>query len=136
MSGATILVVDDEPGIRALLKTTLESLDVELDEAQDAASAVFAIKARRPDAIVLDVNLPGISGLELLELLRKDPQWDEPPVLLMSAHPEQAGVTTAMREGLVTKLVRKPFDVEQLVREVHAAVGTHVSEAPRPRGSA
>src|SRR2546421_369349 len=55
-----VLLVDDEPVIRALLKTTLESLDVELDEAQDAGSAVFAISARRPDAIVLDVNLLGI----------------------------------------------------------------------------
>jgi DNA-binding NtrC family response regulator len=78
------------------------------------------------EVLVVDVNLPGISGLELL---RNDPHWDEPPVLLMSGQPEQAGIATATRDGLVTAFLAKPFDVEDLVAEVHKAVSTPPSVA-------
>src|SRR3712207_8861553 len=59
----------------------------------------------RSEVLVLDVNLPGISGLELLSILRQDPSWDEPPVILMSANVEQPGILAAVREGLVTKFL-------------------------------
>src|SRR4051794_6545194 len=79
-----ILLVDDEPALRALLRTTLESLDVELDEAEDAASALFAIGTRRPDVVVLDVGLPGMSGLTFCRRLKEDPQTDDIPVVLLT----------------------------------------------------
>jgi CheY-like chemotaxis protein len=84
--------------------------------------------------LVVDVNLPGISGLELLELLRQDPHWDEPPVLLLSGRPDQVGIATAMRAGLVTAFLAKPFDVEDLVAEVQKALGTHTSEEADRQG--
>ena len=83
--------------------------------------------------LVLDVNLPGISGIELLALLRRDPHWAEPPVVVMSANPNQAEITGAVRDGLVTKFLRKPFDVDVLVHEVHAAVAMAHVGAPASR---
>ena len=64
-----LLLVDDDPGLRALLRATLDAVDVELDEAADAPAALAAIAVNRPDAIVLDVNLPGIDGLSLCRRL-------------------------------------------------------------------
>jgi DNA-binding response OmpR family regulator len=93
----------------------------------DASAAREVFRHVQIEILVVDVNLPGISGLELLELLRRDPHWNEPPVLLMSAQPEQAGIATAMRDGLVTAFLSKPFDVDELVAKVHRA-------ASRPSG--
>ena len=86
--------------------------------------------------LVVDVNLPGISGLELLELLRNDPHWDEPPVLLMSARPDQVGIASAVREGLITRFLSKPFDVDQLIEEVNEAVARHGTSTPGGQSSA
>ena len=61
-----LLLVDDDPGLRALLRTTFEIFDLELDEADSAAMAARRISACKPDVIVLDVCMPGIDGLELL----------------------------------------------------------------------
>src|SRR5205823_8191372 len=67
-----LLLVDDDPGLRALLRATLDAVDVELEEAEDAPSALAAIRRRRPDAIVLDVNLPGMDGLAFTRELKRD----------------------------------------------------------------
>ena len=64
-----ILLVDDDPALRTLLRTTFEVADVEVVEADGAESARRRINAARPDVIVLDVHMPGITGLELCEQL-------------------------------------------------------------------
>jgi len=80
-----------------------------------------------------------LAELELLELLRHDPHWDEPRVLLMSAHPGQAGIAGAVRDGSVAAFLAKPFDVDQLVVEVRRAVAARsdgagvASIAPRSK---
>ena len=76
----------------------------------------------RIEALVVDVNLPGISGLELLDLLRRDPDWNEPPVILMSAIVTEAEVQEAVGRGVAVKFLPKPFDVDVLVKELEVAV--------------
>jgi DNA-binding response OmpR family regulator len=93
----------------------------------DASAARQVLRHVRIDVLLVDVNLPGISGLTLLDLLRRDPHWDEPPVLLMSARPDQAEISAALREGLVTRFLAKPFDLDRLVAEVHEAAAQHHS---------
>jgi CheY-like chemotaxis protein len=125
----SILVVEDEVAVAELLRTILNQIPGwGATVVHDAAAAREVFRHVRIEVLVVDVNLPGISGLELLDLLRTDPNWDEPPVLLMSAHPEQIGITAAVRDGLVTKFLTKPFDVDRLVQEVHDAVVSQPSE--------
>ncbi len=59
------MLVDDDDGLRALLRTTFEAVDVEVDEADDAVTALERIAAARPDGIVLDVSMPGMDGAAL-----------------------------------------------------------------------
>src|SRR3954453_6050277 len=129
----SILVVEDDVAVAELIRTVLNDITGwGATIVHDASAAREVFRHVRIEVLVVDVNLPGISGLELLELLRRDPQWDEPRVLLMSAHPEQAGIAGAALDGLVTKFLRKPFDVVVLVAEVHKAVATHAGGSDRP----
>ena len=119
----TILVVEDDVAVAELLRAVLNDVSGwGATVVHDAAAARAVFQHVRIDVLVLDVNLPGISGLELLGLLRADPHWDEPPVLLISADPDQTAVEMAVRTGLVTRFLSKPFDVDSLVAEVTDAV--------------
>jgi CheY-like chemotaxis protein len=122
--GATlsILVVEDDEAVAELIRAILNDVaGWGATVVHHAAAARQVFRHVRIEVLVLDVNLPGISGLELLPLLRQEPYWDEPPIILMSADPSQAGITEAIRDGLVTKFLRKPFDVDDLVHEIQTA---------------
>jgi DNA-binding response OmpR family regulator len=122
----SILVVEDEIPVAELIRTILNQVPGwGATVVHDASAAREIFRHVRIEVLVVDVNLPGISGLDLLDLLRNDPHWDEPPVLLMSARPDQVGIASAVRDGLVTSFLSKPFDVDQLVKEVKAAVAGH-----------
>ena len=79
-----ILLVDDDAGLRALLPTTFEAVDVELEEADDAPAATEAVRRHRPDVVVLDVRMPGGSGLDLCRDLKADPATDGISVVLLT----------------------------------------------------
>ena len=131
----SILVVEDDVAVAELIRTVLNDVPgwgATIVHHASAARDVF--RHVRIEVLIVDVNLPGISGLELLEFLRKDPHWDEPPVLLMSGRPDQAGIAAALRDGLVTAFLAKPFDVEDLVAEVHKAVAISLSGAGNDQG--
>ena len=68
-----LLLVDDDSGFRALLRTTFEDVEVDVDEAGSAAEAEQRISAQRPDVIVLDVGMPGMDGLAFCRELKESP---------------------------------------------------------------
>ena len=122
-STLSILVVEDDIAVAELVRTILNQVPGwGATIVHDGAAAREVFRHVRVEVLVLDVNLPGLSGIELLALLRRDPRWAEPPVVVMSANPNQPEITGAVRDGLVTRFLRKPFDVDELVHEVHAAV--------------
>ena len=115
----TILVVEDDAAVAELLRAVLNHVPGwGATVVHDAAAAPKVFRHVRIDVLVLDVNLSGISGLELLERLRQDPHWDDPTVLLLSAEADQAADRT--REAM--HFLTKPFDVDTLVAEVADAV--------------
>src|SRR4051794_6862355 len=79
-----LLLVDDDAGLRALLRTTFEVFDVDLREAHDAREAAAAIDQRHPDAIVLDVGLPGVDGLTFCARLKSDAETRDIPIVLLT----------------------------------------------------
>jgi response regulator RpfG family c-di-GMP phosphodiesterase len=101
-----ILVVDDDPHLRALLRTSFEVADLEVDEADTAESAAQKIASRHPDVVVLDIGMPGMNGLDFCRKLKADPHTREIPVVLLTggAASERSG-----SEAGAEAFLRKPF---------------------------
>ncbi len=116
-----LLLVDDDPGIRALLGATLDAVDVELDEAADASAALAAIDVNRPDAIVLDVNLPGVDGLSLCRRLKRSRETKDIPIVVLSG--SDGGTEAAAAEAGAEAFLRKPFSPLELLAIVERLAG-------------
>lgn len=116
-----IVVVEDDPSIRQLLRAVLEAAGHEVSEVADGTSAVAAIRDAMPDAVLLDIGLPGIDGFTVLGLLKDDEQLRHIPVLMVTAWAEPVLVAKALDRG-AHDYVRKPFDVAELSARVAAAI--------------
>jgi CheY-like chemotaxis protein len=116
---ATVLICEDEPALRELIKVSLDGA-YEFAEATDGLSCLDLAREHRPDLIVLDMMLPGRSGLDVLRDIRRDAELADTPVLVLTAQP--AAREEALREG-ATRVMEKPFDpdgVKTAVKEVLA----------------
>jgi cyclic di-GMP phosphodiesterase len=116
-----ILLVDDDPALRTLLRTTFEVADVDVVEADGADAARRRIRAARPDVIVLDVNMPGTTGLELCEQLKADPATSDIPVILLTG--STGGTTAAAKRVGADAFVRKPFSPLELLAVAERLAG-------------
>src|SRR5205823_9309649 len=116
-----LLLVDDDPGLRALLRATLDAVDVEVDDAEDAPSARAAIGQQRPDAIVLDVNLPGMDGLAFCRQLKSERETKEIPIVVLSG--SDGGTAEAALEAGAESFLRKPFSPLELLAVVERLAG-------------
>jgi CheY-like chemotaxis protein len=112
-----VLVADDEPGMRALVRATLESDRYEVLEAVDGDEAWTLIEAERPDLVVLDVQMPGKSGLELVKGIRMDPALRATKVVLLTAFRGAADVEAGMNAGADFYLTKpySPIELQQLI---------------------
>ncbi len=113
-----LLLVDDDPGLRELLRTTFELFDLELDEADSAAMAARRISACKPDVIVLDVLMPGIDGLEYCRALRNAPQTRDIPVVLLTG-----SELSQLQGSRADALIKKPFSPLELLSVVERLAG-------------
>ena len=112
-----VLVADDEPGMRVLVRATLESDRYEVLEAIDGDEAWELIGAERPELVVLDVQMPGKSGLELVKGIRMDPVLRATKVVLLTAFRGAADVEAGMKAGADYYLTKpySPIELQQLI---------------------
>jgi response regulator RpfG family c-di-GMP phosphodiesterase len=121
LGGMEILLVDDEPALRELLRATLESVEISVVEAESALAAERRIRQRRPDLIILDLRMPGMSGSELCRRLKADAETRAIPIVLLTgADDEEARLA---HEAGADALVRKPFSPLELLAIVERAAG-------------
>jgi two-component system KDP operon response regulator KdpE len=118
MSGARVLVVDDEPQILRALQTTLRGAGYEVDTAATATEALARAAAHPPEAVILDLMLPDGSGVEVCRELRG---WSRAPVLVLSAIGEETQKVAALDAG-ADDYVTKPFGVDELLARLRAAL--------------
>ena len=116
-----ILVVDDDAPILLLMRNLLREFGFEPVSAQSGAEALEEARRTPPDLILLDRNMPGMTGDEVLEQLRDSGEFARLPVLIVSGEPLDPAEVT--RIG-ATAAVLKPFDVPSLVRTIRAHVSS------------
>lgn len=126
---AQILVVDDEPDISALVAYHLARASYRVHTAPDGPEALRAVETQMPDLIVLDLMLPGLSGLEVLRELRRRPETHSVPVILLTARREERERIEGLELG-ADDYVAKPFSPQELILRV-GAVLRRVGQAPR-----
>ena len=110
-----ILVVDDDPTVRALVRDVLEIEGYDVDLADDGFSALRRIGACRPDAVVLDVMMPGMDGHAVLSRIRHTDGGSELPVIMLTAAADDEQAWQAWTGG-VDYFLAKPFDPTELLR--------------------
>lgn len=112
-----ILTVDDEPAVREMLRFILEQDGFLSEFAEDAAQAVSSIKKSRPDLILLDWMLPGMSGVELAERLKGKSDTKSIPIIMLSAKNEESDKVQGLDVG-ADDYVTKPFSARELLARI------------------
>ena len=116
-----ILLVDDDPALRTLVRTTFEVADVDVVEADGADAARRRIRTARPDVIVLDVNMPRTTGLELCVELKADPRTRDIPIILLTG--STGGTSAAAKRVGADAFLRKPFSPLELLAVAERLAG-------------
>ena len=125
-----ILVVEDEPAIRELLKVNLVDAGYRVLEAVDAEEARRALNAALPDLLLLDWMLPGQSGLALARQVRGDARTRELPIIMVTARSDEADKVAGL-EAWVDDYVTKPFSPRELKARIKAVLRRRAPEAAR-----
>ena len=131
-----VLIIDDEPHIRQMMRLTLESSGYQVEEAGDGEAGLARLRdGGAYDAIILDQKMPGLDGLQTLRLIRE--RTPDACVLMVTAYASIELAVDAMKLG-ATDFLRKPMTPEMLRGAVAAAIAVHPARriAPRPAGPA
>jgi putative two-component system response regulator len=128
-----VLVVDDEPSIRLLCSVNLKLAGYDVVEAEDGASAIARASEERPDLVLLDVMMPGLSGYDVVQQLVSDPRTRSLPVVFVSARAGRADIRRGLELGALD-YITKPFDPVALadgIEEILARVERGEAESFR-----
>lgn len=129
-TSATVFVVDDDPEIRTLYTNLLESVHLQVRVFSSADEFLRVYNSQMPGCLVLDVRMPGMSGLELQEKLRQ--QNDPIPILFVTGFADVSMVVKAMSHGAVD-FMEKPFRPQELIDCIHDAIAQDVKSRKKKR---
>jgi two-component system KDP operon response regulator KdpE len=115
---ARILVIDDEPQIRRIMRETLSSAGYEVDDAKDGIQGLEKVREYRPDLVLLDINMPEMGGLEVCKAIRKD---SSAAIIMLTVRKAEAEKVAALDAG-ADDFVTKPFSTPELLARIRAAL--------------
>ena len=118
MSAGRILVVDDEPQIRRIMRTTLTGAGYEVDDAKTGEEALEKVREFRPDLVLLDINMPGMGGLAACRAIRADTNV---AIIMLTVRNSEADKVEALDAG-ADDFVTKPFSTPELLARIRAAL--------------
>jgi two-component system KDP operon response regulator KdpE len=128
MNPTTVLIVDDEPQIRRVMRTTLTSQGYAIVEAKSGEEALEKFRSNHPGLILLDVNLPGISGLDVCREIR---QSSDVPIIMLTVRNTERDKVQALDAGADDYVV-KPFGAQELLARIRAALRRSTIEEATP----
>jgi two-component system, OmpR family, KDP operon response regulator KdpE len=118
LSAGRILVIDDEPQIRRIMRTTLITAGYEVDDTKTAEEGLEKVREFRPDLVLLDINMPGMGGLAACREIRADPNV---AIIMLTVHNTEAAKVEALDAG-ADDFVTKPFSTPELLARIRAAL--------------
>ncbi len=124
MATPFVLVVEDEPDIAKLVQFHIERHGYQSSAVEDWAGVQREVAAHKPDLILLDIMLPGISGLEIARILKGDPNTESIPIIFVSAKDGEGDVVTGLELG-ADDYITKPFSPAVLLARVDAVLRRH-----------
>jgi DNA-binding response OmpR family regulator len=134
-SVSKVLIVDDEPNVRLVFRTTLDAAGYEVTEAADGESALDVLHGGPVDLVFLDLRMPGMDGLEVLQRLRA--AGDHTPVIIVTAHGDVPNAVQAMKLGAIDFLGKplSPADLRKVALDVLTRHARRPSWATRPQAA-
>ena len=123
-----ILIVDDEPAIQRFLKTALSNGEFYLSQAENGQAAIASVVAAKPDIILLDLGLPDMDGVEVIERIR---QWSQVPIIVLSVRNRETDKVKALDSGADDYLT-KPFGVGELLARIRVMLRRSREQLPEP----
>ncbi len=118
MSSGRILVVDDEPQIRRIMRATLTSAGYEIDDAKTGEESLEKVRTFHPDLVLLDMNMPGMGGLEACRVIRADTNV---AIIMLTARNKESDKVEALDAG-ADDFITKPFGMPELLARIRAAL--------------
>lgn len=134
MAKQHVFVVEDEEDILDLIRHHLAKEGYAVSTAANGMEAVKAILRKPPDLVLLDLMLPGLDGLEVCRMLKKDAQTSDVPILMVTAKDEESDVVAGLELGADDYVV-KPFRMKELIARVRAALRRRRGPAPEREAS-
>lgn len=122
-----VWIVDDDQEMTHAVGLMLKMLDCEVTSFHTArAAAQTLLTGKRPEVLILDVNMPEVSGLDLVEFLRRRPEWKALPIVVLSSEAADTTMDRALQLG-ADSYVTKPVTIDELEKAMAAAIQRHVS---------
>ncbi len=115
--GKTVVVAEDSAPMRSVICAALKSKGFKAIPAENGLQALKKVRDSMPDCCLLDLNLPKVSGFDILEALKKDPRYSAIPILVCSARKEKRDIIMASKYG-AAGYVTKPFEMEELLKRI------------------
>jgi DNA-binding response OmpR family regulator len=117
-----VVIIDDEPFILMMLEDQLRASGIGVVTLRESINAIDVIRRERPDLIILDWMMPEVSGLEICNSLKKDPDLNKIPVFMLTAKGEDTHRQLGLKCG-VARYIKKPFSPKALVEMVRDSLG-------------
>lgn len=118
---ARVLVVDDDNAVRSVLQLILRRAGYDVTLAGNGLEALEVMRSGGTDLVLLDIEMPGMNGLEFCEHLRSNPAWLKVPVIMMTGRPVE-GIPEKVAQAGALELVTKPFDRTTLLEKIKASL--------------
>src|SRR5882724_11415972 len=121
---ATVLIVEDNEDNVQILSTCLLKSGYEVRIARDGSTALTAVRQQRPDVILLDVMMPGMDGMQVLDHLKLDPKTASIPVVMVTARTQDEDVLAGYQSG-ADYYITNPFTTRQILHAISLVLGSH-----------
>lgn len=119
-----ILTIDDAKAVRLLVEQALSPFDCEVNEASNGFNGLFAMEKSRPDLMLVDVSMPVMNGIDMLERVKSAPEVADIPIIMMTARSDHAYMAEIMALGAKDTLM-KPFSEADLLQKVRTVIKLH-----------